>query len=191
MRVISGEQGGLKLKPVPGKQTRPTTDKVKESIFNMIGPYFEGGQVLDLFAGSGALGIEALSRGMDKGFFIEAQHQAVQTIQTNLTHTKLSDKATVYKNDSLRGLKAVISRGETFQLIVIDPPYAKAELYIKDALEKINGSEVLERGGLIVCETAASSELPHFEHLSIIRSERYGETKITIYERVNVVEESS
>lgn len=97
MRVISGQQGGLRLKPVPGKQTRPTTDKVKESIFNMIGPYFDGGQVLDLFAGSGALGIEALSRGMDRCIFIEAQHPAIQTIRQNLSHTKLSERASVLK----------------------------------------------------------------------------------------------
>ncbi|MED4127405.1 MULTISPECIES: 16S rRNA (guanine(966)-N(2))-methyltransferase RsmD [Shouchella] len=185
MRVISGQQGGLRLKPVPGKQTRPTTDKVKESIFNMIGPYFDGGQVLDLFAGSGALGIEALSRGMDRCIFIEAQHPAIQTIRQNLSHTKLSERASVFKNDSLRGLQVLIGKGETFQLLLIDPPYAKAELYIKEALAKIDESSVLEEGGLIVCETASSSELASFSSLQIIRTEQYGETKITIYERVS------
>ncbi|MBG9784212.1 16S rRNA (guanine(966)-N(2))-methyltransferase RsmD [Shouchella lehensis] len=190
MRVISGQQGGLRLKPVPGKQTRPTTDKVKESIFNMIGPYFDGGQALDLFAGSGALGIEALSRGMDRCVFIEAQHPAIQTIRQNLSHTNLNERASVFKNDSLRGLQALISKGETFQLLLIDPPYAKAELYIKEALAKIDASGVLEEGGLIVCETASSSELASFPTLQIIRTEQYGETKITIYERVNDYEAS-
>src|SRR6476620_7456044 len=102
MRIISGNKKGLPLKAVPGKGTRPTTDKVKESIFNMIGPYFDGGNGLDLYAGSGGLGIEGLSRGLDSVIFVDQDKKAIQTIHDNLTFTKLDGMAEVYRTEADR-----------------------------------------------------------------------------------------
>ena len=99
MRVISGSQKGRILKAVPGKTTRPTTDKVKEAIFNMIGPYFNGGYGLDLFAGSGGLGIEGLSRGLDKVIFIDFDYKAIRTIKENVNICRFESMAEIYKND--------------------------------------------------------------------------------------------
>lgn len=192
MRVVSGEQGGLQLKAVPGKQTRPTTDKVKESLFNMIGPYFNGGHGLDLYAGSGGLGIEALSRGLTSCVFVDSQAAAIQTIQANLAHTALTDKASVFRNDSIRALKALIKREQVFQMIFLDPPYAKASEHLKTVLALIHDFNLLKDNGLIVCETDASTLLP--DTIGLIQKEReetYGDTKITIYKRTGYHEENS
>ena len=110
MRIISGDKKGLPLKAVPGKDTRPTTDKVKESIFNMIGPYFEGGKGLDLFAGSGGLGIEALSRGFNEMIFVDRDMKAIQTVKENLRSAGLGEQAEVYRNEADRALKAIVKR---------------------------------------------------------------------------------
>ena len=99
MRVISGERKGMRIKAVPGDQTRPTTDKVKESLFNVIGPYFDGGKALDLFAGSGGLGIEALSRGCDEAVFVDQHFKAIQTIKENLETTRFTERSRVLKKD--------------------------------------------------------------------------------------------
>ena len=98
MRVISGSRKGRPLQAVPGKGTRPTVDKVKESVFNMIGPFFEGGIALDLYAGTGGLGIEALSRGIDKVIFVDANRKAIDVIHKNLADTQFSEQAEVYKS---------------------------------------------------------------------------------------------
>src|SRR5690606_17308184 len=103
----AGQAKGLPLKAVPGKTTRPTTDKVKESIFNMIGPFFDGGTAVDLFAGSGGLGIEALSRGIEHAVFTDKDKKAIDTIQANLQKTKMEDQAQVYRADAERALKAM------------------------------------------------------------------------------------
>ncbi len=121
MRVVSGSAKGRPLKAVPGTGTRPTTDKVKEALFSMIGPYFEGGTALDLFAGSGGLGIEALSRGMDKAVFVDLEPKSIEVIRMNLTATKLENQAAIYRNDAGRALKALAKRSTTFDLVFLDP----------------------------------------------------------------------
>src|SRR3954447_6838055 len=117
MRVVSGNYKGRALKAVPGVSTRPTTDKVKEAIFNVVGPYFEGGIALDLFAGSGGLGIEAVSRGLDKAIFIDRDHKAIQTIHENINTCQLEEKTEVYRNDADRALKALVKREISFDFI--------------------------------------------------------------------------
>lgn len=180
MRVVSGTCKGRTLKGVPGTGTRPTTDKVKESIFNMIGPYFDGGLVLDLFAGSGGLGIEALSRGMDKGIFVDRDYAALQTVKLNLDVCKLSERAEVYKNDSHRALKALIKRELSFDLILLDPPYKKQRLI--ELLEEISKARVLKEKGYIVCEHSHDVTLPEqIDGLIVKRKEVYGIIAITIY----------
>ena len=110
MRVVSGKCEGHPLKAVPGNTTRPTTDKVKESIFNMIGPYFDGGVALDLFGGSGGLGIEAISRGIDKAIFVDRDNKAIKVIHQNLESCRIQEQAEVYRNDAERAIKALIKR---------------------------------------------------------------------------------
>ncbi|WYP25080.1 16S rRNA (guanine(966)-N(2))-methyltransferase RsmD [Alkalihalobacillus sp. FSL W8-0930] len=180
MRVISGDKKGLPLKAVPGKGTRPTTDKVKESIFNMIGPYFDGGSGLDLYAGSGGLGIEGLSRGLDSVIFVDQDKKAIQTIHDNLTFTKLDGMAEVYRTEADRALKAILKRGLSFDMIFLDPPYAKQTL--KGQLEFIDEHELLTSTGVIVVEHATSVKLPlQCGRLVVQRNEQYGDTTVTIW----------
>lgn len=180
MRVVSGKCKGHPLKAVPGSSTRPTTDKVKESIFNIIGPYFEGGQALDLFAGSGGLGIEALSRGMDKAIFVDREYKAVATVKDNLRACRLTEQAEVYKNDSERALKALIKREMKFDLILLDPPYKKQKLV--DILGTVTANNMLADDGIILCEHGSDVELPdEAGPLERWRYEKYGMIAITLY----------
>jgi 16S rRNA (guanine(966)-N(2))-methyltransferase RsmD len=150
MRVVSGALKGRGLKAVPGVSTRPTTDKVKEAIFNMIGPYFKGGTGLDLFAGSGGLGIEGLSRGLEKVIFVDMDRKAIQTIQENIKACGLDEQSEVYRNEASRALKAVKKRDLKFDYIFLDPPYKKQQL-IK-LMEFITKEHLLKDQGVIVCE---------------------------------------
>ncbi|OIJ13275.1 16S rRNA (guanine(966)-N(2))-methyltransferase RsmD [Anaerobacillus alkalilacustris] len=180
MRVISGTCKGRPLKAVPGTLTRPTTDKVKESIFNIIGPYFKGGQVLDLYAGSGGLGIEALSRGTDNVIFIDQNPKAVEIIKLNLKNCRFEDKVEVYRNEAMRALKAIAKRKLKFDLIFLDPPYAKQRL--EDEIDFIAKNDLLSQDGIIVTEHDANVSLSSsIDNLSCYRQEHYGDTGITIY----------
>ncbi|MBE6183676.1 16S rRNA (guanine(966)-N(2))-methyltransferase RsmD [Heyndrickxia ginsengihumi] len=180
MRVISGKQKGKILNAVPGMGTRPTTDKVKEAIFNMIGPYFSKGIGLDLFAGSGGLGIEALSRGMEKIIFIDRDFQAVQTIKTNLQKCGLESKSEVFRNNAERALKAVVKRNMVFDVVFLDPPYKKQKLV--EILSFLAEQHLLSENGYVVCEHAVEIELPEeVSSLTIYKQAKYGITGITIY----------
>ena len=110
MRVVAGTLKGRSIKAVKGTNTRPTTDKVKESIFNIIGPYFEGGLALDLFGGSGNLGIESLSRGIERAIFVDRENIAIQTIKQNIKDLKLDERVEIYRNDAFKALKAIVKR---------------------------------------------------------------------------------
>ncbi|WP_315905901.1 16S rRNA (guanine(966)-N(2))-methyltransferase RsmD [Priestia koreensis] len=181
MRVVSGTKKGLALKAVPGTTTRPTTDKVKESIYNIIGPYFEGGLGLDLFGGSGGLGIEALSRGLDKFIFVDRDGKAIQTIKTNLATCGFEDQAEVYRNDADRALKAILKRQLQFDLILLDPPYKAQKL--KALIEFISEASLLTSTGKIVCEHDKGVSLPEtIGTYERTKAEIYGITAITIYE---------
>ncbi|MFP7494200.1 16S rRNA (guanine(966)-N(2))-methyltransferase RsmD [Terribacillus saccharophilus] len=182
MRVIAGEHKGRALKAVPNQLTRPTTDKVKESLFSVLGPFFDGGECLDLFAGSGGLGIEALSRGMTQCIFVDKQGKAVETIKQNLTTLKLTDHAEVYRNDAVRALKAVAKRDKQFELIFLDPPYEK--MSYEDLLQQIGEAGILATGGRVVCEHDAKKELPELlAGLQAVKRDVYGNTTaITIYQ---------
>lgn len=158
MRVIAGEHKGRQLRPVPNKLTRPTTDKVKEALFQVIGPFFEGGQALDLFAGSGGLGIEAISRGIGKCIFVDKHPKAIQTIHENLEALKLSEQAEVFRTDAFRAMKAAGKRGLKFDLIFLDPPYKKVSY--EKLLEKIQEESLLQNGGIVICEHDAKEILP-------------------------------
>ncbi|MGX8176136.1 16S rRNA (guanine(966)-N(2))-methyltransferase RsmD [Exiguobacterium artemiae] len=181
MRVISGNRKGMRIKAVPGDQTRPTTDKVKESLFNVIGPYFDGGKALDLFAGSGGLGIEALSRGCDEAVFVDQQYKAVQTIKENLETTRFIKESRVLKKDVTVALAELASE-EPFKLIFLDPPYAKEQL--AEHVAYIEQHDMLTSNGVIVCEHGSETELPdQIGRLGVIKRLRYSTViSMTLYE---------
>ncbi|WP_077614465.1 16S rRNA (guanine(966)-N(2))-methyltransferase RsmD [Caenibacillus caldisaponilyticus] len=182
MRVIAGKCKGRALKAVPGRTTRPTTDRVKETLFNIIGPFFEGGQVLDLYGGSGSLGIEALSRGMDRAVFIDRHGPAVMTIRRNLDACGLSEQAEVYRKDAGRALNILGQRGERFDLIFLDPPYEEAR-FDRD-FDRIVRYGLLREGGLIVAEHDVNVALPDrlSERIARFRSEAYqSHTALSFY----------
>jgi 16S rRNA (guanine(966)-N(2))-methyltransferase RsmD len=178
--VVSGKCKGAALKAVPGLSTRPTTDKVKEAIFNIIGPYFDGGVCLDLFAGSGGLGIEALSRGAEKSIFVDRDGKAIQTIKENIRSCSLEEQTEVYRNDANRAIKAIIKRGIKLDYIFLDPPYKKQQL---EALMKIiDEQSILNVNGIVVCEHSSDIVIPNqIGNLSRVKEETYGITTISIY----------
>ena len=181
MRVIAGSAKGRPLKAVPGMNTRPTTDKVKEAIFSMIGPYFDGGLVLDLFAGTGGLGIEALSRGADRAIFVDKEKQSVDIVRHNTSAAGVSDRAEIYRNDAERAIKALAKRGQGFRLVFLDPPYRMTNM--DELLGELAASGLLEHDATIVVEHDAAHLYPErfgggFEQR---RSVKYGDTAVTIY----------
>ncbi|SPU11858.1 putative methyltransferase [Niallia circulans] len=188
MRVVSGKNKGIPLKAVPGNSTRPTTDKVKEAIFNMIGPYFQGGEGLDLFAGSGGLGIEALSRGLDLVIFVDKEGKAIHTIKENLSICKLNSQAEVYRNNADRALKALQKREKRFDYIFLDPPYKKQQL--EKILTFIDEAGLLKEDGVIVCEHGSEISLPEaVSRLQQVKHEKYGIIAVSIYSLQNGMED--
>ncbi len=184
MRVIAGELKGRQLKAVPGKFTRPTTDKVKEAIFQVMGPFFQGGTCLDLFAGSGSLGIEALSRGMDQTIFVDKHPVAIHTIHENLKSMKIEEKAEVFRADAFRAINRSAKSNLQFDLILLDPPYKKVNY--ETFLNEIVQLQLLKRNGIIYCEHDTSEQLPvDHDRFNIIKQGNYGGTiGITIYELI-------
>ena len=182
MRVVAGERKGMPLKAIDGTTTRPTTDKVKESIFNMIGPFFDGGLAVDLFAGSGGLGIEALSRGAEKAIFIEKDSRAYNVLQENIKKCRYEDYVETYRNDSMRAVKALVKRDIIVNYLFVDPPYHKSEYY--DLVQTLVEADKLAHNAIIMCEHSKEVTLPDcYGPFSLTRQETYGSTIISIYKR--------
>ncbi len=164
MRVISGNSRGSKLFSLEGENTRPTLDRVKESLFNIIQNNIVDSNVLDLFAGSGALGIECLSRGASKVIFSDNSSDAINIINKNLEKTKLKSKSIVINKDYLKVLEELSN--EKFDLIFLDPPY-KTD-YAIESLKIITSKKMLEENGIIVLETDRQEEiLKNIENINI------------------------
>ena len=179
MRVISGSARGRRLKELQGMDTRPTTDKVKESLFNIIQFEIEGRRVLDLFGGTGQLGIEALSRGADHCTFVDMRKEAAALIRENLRLTGLSERSRVVQGDALSFLS---SCGEKFDVILLDPPY-HTEL-LEKSVERITEFDILREHGIIICESAAERELPALPPpYERGREYRYGKVRLTVCRR--------
>ncbi|MFC4598863.1 16S rRNA (guanine(966)-N(2))-methyltransferase RsmD [Cohnella hongkongensis] len=181
MRVISGQAKGHPLRAVPGSGTRPTTDKVKEALFSMIGPYFNDGErVLDLFAGTGALGIEALSRGAVSAVFVDSSAKSVEVIRRNLESTRLADRASVYRNEARRALKALEKTGRSFDLIFLDPPYAMTDC---DAiLMEMAGRGLAAESAIAVVEHDPGVSYPEtFGGFERTKYAKYGEIAVSVY----------
>lgn len=179
MRIIAGQYGGRTLKTLQGKNTRPTGDKVRAAIFSMLGQYFDGGLVLDLYSGSGGLAIEAISRGCDRAIMVEKDRQAQQIIQANIEMTKDSERFTLMK---MSADKAISLLSQPFDLVFLDPPYAKEQ--IVEDIEKLEGNGLLSSAATIVCETDKSVTLPDkIANFNLIKQKNYGISKVSLYER--------
>lgn len=172
VRVISGSAKGKRLKEPSDYSIRPTTDKVKESIFNIIQFDIEGRKALDLFAGTGQLGIECLSRGAKSVTFVDKSREAVSIVKQNLDSCGFTGK--IVCGDSIDYLR----RGERFDLILIDPPYMTN--LMNNALEIINSVDILTEGGIIICESAREKQLaPLISPYYVMKEYNYGKVKLT------------
>lgn len=181
VRVVSGSAKGRPLKSVPGSGTRPTTDKVKEAVFSMIGPYFDGGTALDLFAGTGGLGIEALSRGMELAVFVDLEPKSIETIRANLKATKLENQAEVYRNDAGRAIAALEKRGRNFNLVFLDPPYRMK--HGDELMLTMADKGLLSQDAVVVLEHESDYAYPeNIAGFTRLRQAVYGETTISIYQ---------
>ena len=178
MRVITGSARGRRLKELEGMETRPTTDRVKEGLFSALQFDIEGRRVLDLFAGTGQLGIECLSRGAASAVFVERRPDAVQLIRENLRTTELQDRARVVAGEAM----AFLEGGEKFDLVFLDPPYQSGLL--EQALDRLTRFDILNPHGIIVAEHPAERRLPPLPPpYRLRRTYRYGKIAVSLYRR--------
>ena len=181
MRVISGTARGIRLKTPEGLKTRPTSDRVKEAIFSVIQFEVEGSRFLDLFAGSGQMGIEALSRGAVSAVFVDGRREACKLVQDNLKTTKLERNAQVVQSDYFSYLERC---RQTFDIIFLDPPYA--EEFLENSLKKISEIDILSSRGIIICERPADKLLDlEIPGLQRGKDYRYGKTWVTMFRKLD------
>ncbi len=177
MRVISGSAKGHKLNAPEGLTTRPTADRMKETLFNIIAFDLPGCDFLDLFAGSGAIGIEALSRGASKAVFVDELDVCADTIQKNLQHTKLDLKAEIIKKDVFSGIMHLMQKKQQFDIIFMDPPYRMG--LSLPVLEKIASCSLLKKNGYIIVESSAKIPLEPLKGFQVVREKVYKTTVLT------------
>ena len=179
MRVVAGRAKGSVLKTPDGMHTRPTSDRVKEAMFSIIQFDIPGAKVLDLFGGTGQLGIEAISRGAISAVFVDAREDACRLIRENLKKTQMQTEGKVIRSDYMTYLK---SCRETFNIILLDPPYA--EEFLENSLKLITEIDILQSGGIIISERPVGKELPwEFSGYSRSRDYKYGKTLLTVYRK--------
>lgn len=180
MRVITGKARGIQLKTPEGMLTRPTADRVKEALFSIINFDIPNAVVLDLFGGTGQLGIEALSRGAKRAVFVDAREEACRLIRENLSRTKLTQESVVVRSDYMQYLNRCT---EQFSIIFLDPPYA--ETYLENAIKRITEIDILQSDGIIVAERPVGKELPwEFDGYQRSKDYKYGKTLLTIYRKL-------
>lgn len=179
MRVITGKAKGVSLKTPDGQMTRPTADRVKEAMFSSIQFDIPGASVLDLFGGTGQLGIEALSRGAKSAVFVDQREDACKLIRENLRRTKMERDGVVIRSDYIAYLQKC---REKFDIILLDPPYA--EVFLENALKYITEIDILRYGGIIVAERPLGKELPWgFQGYARSKDYKYGKTLVTLYRK--------
>ena len=176
MRVVSGELRGRRLLAAPGRETRPTSDRAKAGLFDWIGPRVAGARVLDLFAGTGALGIEALSRGAREAVFVERSRGALRALRRNLDELALGERARVLERDLARGLGPLAAADERFDLVLADPPYEDSALAAPLAL--LVSGQLLAPAATVVVERSRRHPLPAVAGLVSHGSRRYGDTEL-------------
>lgn len=182
MRIITGKAKGCKLKTPPGLNTRPTTDRVKESIFNILSSKTQDAQILDIFAGTGNMGLEALSRHGASAVFVDQNSVSINVIRDNAHHTKLIERATIIKGDVMTALTKFSQQSRKFDLVFCDPPYNKG--WAQKVTDFFRCNNLLNRHGVLVMEHDKNDVLDGYEGelFRLVRSETYGITKISFYQ---------
>lgn len=183
MRVISGFARGLKLKAPEGLNTRPTADRIKESLFNIIAPYLYDCSFLDLFSGSGAIGIEALSRGAKDATFVDFDKNSINIIKQNIKLAKCEEKSNIYNTDVLHTIDLLANCNKKFDIIFLDPPYDKGLLM--PTLKKIENKNLLKDDGFIICEQHINEPEIILDKLYTYRIKEYKITKMVFLEYKN------
>ena len=180
MRVVGGRLGGRRLRPVPGRDTRPTSDRVREALFAVLGGRVEGARVLDLFAGAGGVGLEALSRGAAHATFVESDARAVAALRDNVEALGVGGLVRVRRADVLRELAALYRDGERFDVVFLDPPYDTG--LVETTLEVLGGGGLLLAEGLVIAQHFTKrAPAATLGALAAFRSRRFGETTLTFY----------
>ena len=180
MRIIAGEFGSIRLKSLEGDNTRPTLDKVKEAIFSSIGTYFDGGKALDLFSGSGSLGLECISRGMDKAYLNDKNIKAIKIIKENINTLKVNDRVKVLNKDYRSALEMLSN--EKFDFVYIDPPYAlKCH---EEIMKYLDTNQMINEDGVVLIESANEDVFEErYGSLEKYKEKIYGISRITYYRK--------
>ena len=178
MKIISGKYKGRKIFGYDINGTRPTMDRVKESLFSMLQEYLKGSICLDLFAGTGNLGLEAISMGAKKVYFVDNNIKAIKTIKENILNFDIEKESIILKNDYKKALNYFNINNIKFNIIFIDPPYESN--YIIEALKKIEKYQLLENDGIVVCESDTLEKIQYSEKFTCIKNKKYGNKYIEI-----------
>lgn len=181
MRIIAGKHKRMMLYTLEGTTTRPMMDRMKESIFNTIGPFFEGGIALDLFAGSGALGLEALSRGVEFTYFVELDKEALEIVKKNVLKAKESSNSSILNMDYLDALKKFKDSNQKFDFIFLDPPY-KLKV-INEIIEALIKDDLLKDKALIVCQAMKKEVSLEVKGLEVLKNKSFGHSEVIIFEK--------
>ncbi|ADL07802.1 16S rRNA (guanine(966)-N(2))-methyltransferase RsmD [Thermosediminibacter oceani] len=181
MRVTGGIFRGRRIKSLPGIKTRPTSDIVRESLFNILGEKTAGSSFLDVFAGTGSVGIEALSRGAERVVFIEEGGLACRIIRENLIKLRISDKSLIIKADYLKGMRSLEKTNTTFDIIFLDPPYDRG--FVSPCLEFLNNSELLKPNSIVVVQHSVSEVIKTPPNITCYKEKKYGITKLSFFYR--------
>lgn len=181
MRVISGSARGLKLKAPDGMSTRPTADRIKESLFNIISADLYESRFLDLFSGSGSIAIEALSRGAKEAVLVDADFKSAAVIKQNLKASRLEGRAEVFNCDVISAINRLGKRGDKFDIIFMDPPYNKD--FVNAALSAVVKADILSDEGYIIAEQSQKDAVPDINGLNVFRIKDYKITKMTFLQK--------
>ncbi len=180
MRVIAGDRKGLRLVSPRGQDTRPTEDRIKENIFNLMGQNFYGTKVLDLFSGTGSIGIEFLSRGAEKAYFVDNSRSAIEAISENIEKAHYEENSIVLKMNSKSAIGKLI--GEKFDFIYMDPPFGDEKLY-ENTVKLIIENNMLEDDGYLIIEQDKDLKVDFSKYLSNVKFKNYGNTSVGIWEK--------
>lgn len=180
MRIVAGRYRSRRIETRSSQETRPTLDKVREAVFSALGGSFQGGEFLDLYAGSGANGLEALSRGMDHAVFVDLSREAAAMIQKNIASLQCEDCTDVYCMKDTKALSILHEKGMKFRVVYLDPPYAKQ--HNAEILQYIDEQEMMEPNGVIVIESDKKDHFTeNYPHLKYLFDKEYGISRITYY----------
>ncbi len=181
-RVISGRFGGIPLAAPAGEKTRPTTDKVKEALFSILQARIPDGRFLDLFAGSGQMGIEAVSRGARKAVLVDSGNEAAGVIRKNIAKLGLADEVRLLRADVHRSLRILAEEGDVFDIVFMDPPYRDAVSHFESIAKILCENRMICAGGLVILEHATTDTTPeNVMNLTLYRRCKYGTTMLTFY----------